>query len=245
MNNPLDQFKIVNIIPINVMGIDLSFSNSSLMLCISTLITCLFLLLSTRKKALIPGFWQSLVEIIYLNLEELLDQAVGKANSKKYIPFICSIFMFVLMCNLLGVIPNTLATTSHIAVTLCLATIVFVTVTIIGFYQHGLKYFSLFLPHGIPIFIAPLMIVIELFSYLASPFSLAIRLAANITAGHIMLKIVASLVLMAGATSAFLGTIPFALLTILVGFEIFVALLQTYIFAVLTCAYLSDAVNLH
>ena len=162
-------------------------------------------------------------------------------DAKKYIPFVFTLFMFILTCNLLGMLPFSFTVTSHIIVTFGMAIVVFVGVTIIGFMRHGFHYLSLFLPSGTPIAMAPLMIFTEFFAYMVRPVSLSVRLAANMTAGHIVMKVIASFVIMA----PIIGVVPFALLTVLTGFELFVAVLQAYIFTILSCVYLTDAVKLH
>jgi len=244
MSNPLEQFKIINLLPLKVDGIDLSFTNASLSLSLSALCAIVYMLLATRGQSVIPGRLQSSIEVMYMQIESTLQGVVGN-NHAKYMPFIFSVFIFVLMCNLLGMLPYSFSATSHIAVTFAMAAIVFVTINIIGFWNHGVRYFSVLLPGGIPIAMVPLMFLIELCAYLSRPFSLSLRLAANMVAGHIMIKILAMFIIMSGAASLFLSAAPFVLLTIIIGFEIFIALLQAYIFTILACVYLSDAVNLH
>lgn len=244
MNNPLDQFKVINLVPLKVADVDVSFTNSALVMVITVLCIATYILLAIRRQAVIPGYWQASVEIIYTQIESMLGGIIG-SNHSKYTPFIFSVFMFVLMCNLLGMIPYGFSATSHVTVTFTLAIIVFITINIIGFWNHGLKYFSVLLPSGIPFFMVPLMLVVELCAFLARPISLSLRLAANMIAGHIMMKIVAAFIVMSGAASVLLGAAPLALLTIITGFEIFIAMLQAYIFTILSCIYLNDAVNLH
>jgi F-type H+-transporting ATPase subunit a len=240
MHNPLEQFKVTPLAPLNIAGFDLSFTNSALVMVVGIVSLCLFFGLSMRKQALIPDRWQSVAEMFFEVIEGMLLSTVGE-KGRKYIPFIFSLFMFILICNLLGMIPYSFTATSHIIVTFTMAAVVFVGITILGFIKHGAHYLSLFLPSGTPPVMAPLMIFIEFFAYMARPVSLSVRLAANMTAGHIVLKVLASFVIMAG----FLGFMPFILLTLLTGFEFLVAALQAYIFSILTCAYLSDAENLH
>ena len=240
MHNPMEQFEIKEIVPLVAGGFNVSFTNSSLLMVISLFVILLGLCLSISNASLKPGRAQVSVEMLHGMIKEMV---VGSAGGKalKYAPLIFSLFMFILMCNLLGMIPGSFTVTSHIIITFSLATIVFLFVTILGFIKHGLHYFSLFLPEGTPVFLAPLMIVIEFVSYLMRPVSLSIRLAANMAAGHIVMKVIASFVIISGV----LGIIPFALLFVLTGFEFFVAILQAYVFAILSCAYLSDALNLH
>ncbi|WP_038540105.1 F0F1 ATP synthase subunit A [endosymbiont of Acanthamoeba sp. UWC8] len=241
MHSPLEQFKIQELFHLELFGINVSFNNSALLMLI-TLITCvLFLSLSIRKKALIPGRLQTSAEMLYELVDGIIEGTTG-SEGKKYMPIIFTTFIFVLFCNLLGMIPYSFTITSHIIVTFAIAASIFIAITILGFIRHGFHYFSLFLPEGTPSLLAPLMILIELFSYLSRPVSLAVRLAANMTAGHIVMKLLASFTIMGGLT---LGIFPFAFLTIMQGFEIFVAVLQAYIFTILSCVYLNDAINLH
>lgn len=240
MHSPLEQFEIKPLIPFNYGNIDLSFTNSSLFMVLS--LACIFalLFLGIRKASLIPSRLQSINEMLFEMVEDLVVGTSGP-DARKYIPFIFTIFMFILTCNLLGMIPYSFAVTTHIAVTFAMAIVVFIGITLIGFIRHGFHFLSLFLPQGTPLVMAPLMVFTEVFAYFVRPFSLSLRLAANMTAGHIVMKVIASFALMAGI----LGVLPFALLVMLTGFELFVAVLQAYIFTILSCVYLSDAIKLH
>jgi F-type H+-transporting ATPase subunit a len=180
-------------------------------------------------------------ELIYGLVTDMLDQNVGP-KGRKFVPVIFSLFLFILICNLLGMLPYSFTVTSHISITFALAILVFFIVTIVGFIRHGFHFFSLFLPKGTPWWLAPLMIIIELFTYLARPVSLSLRLAANMVAGHVLLKVMAGFVV---TLAIYFKILPIPLMVILVGFEIFVAILQAYIFTILSCVYLNDAVNLH
>ncbi|MCE3233504.1 MAG: atpB [Rickettsiaceae bacterium] len=241
-HNPLEQFAIHYYTDIpNVFGLNLNFSNSALFMVSVVLLISAFLIISMKSKALIPGRWQSMAELSYELVANTIKDNVGQ-EGRNYFPFIFSVFMFVLVSNLAGMLPYGFTVTSHIAVTFALATLIFVGVTLIAIIKHGKGFFGFFLPHGTPWWMAPLMIFIELFAYLARPISLSIRLAANMMAGHTMLKVIAGFV--AGLGWA-LGWAPIALLVVLTGFEIFVAILQAYIFTVLTCVYLNDAIHLH
>ena len=242
MIDPLKQFAIKNVWEINFMGMQLAITNSALAMIVAVIIVMLLFttsLLSTSKGKYITKT-QAFVELIYEMIEQMVGGVIG-AKAQKFIPFIFTLFMFVLSCNLVGMIPHSFTVTSHIAVTFAMAAIIFICITILGFIKHGTHYFSLFLPKGVPMFMAPLLLLVELLAYLARPFSLSIRLSANMIAGHIVLKVLAAFTVMAGLW----GIFPFALLTILTGFEIFIAALQAYIFATLTCVYLGDALNLH
>jgi len=193
-----------------------------------------------HKISLVPGKVQACGEAIFLLIDGMLLSTAGK-KSQKFFTLIFSLFMFILISNSIGMIPSVFTTTSHISVTFTLAIFVFIVVTVVGFVKNGVGYFSILLPKGTPMFLAPLIIFIELFAYLARPISLSIRLAANMTAGHVVLKVLATFVILSGL----FGIMPLILLTILTGFEIFISILQAYIFSILTCAYLSDALNLH
>jgi F-type H+-transporting ATPase subunit a len=240
IHNPLDQFLIKKIIPIEVAGLDVSFTNASLFMIFCLLTAMLFFFTSLRKRDLVPTRLQSAAEALYEMAEGMVTGSAGD-KAKRYVPYIFTLFLFILICNLMGMLPYSYTVTSHFAVTFALSMTVFIAITIIGFVRHGLHYLSLFLPQGTPMVMAPLIIFIEFFAYLVRPVSLSLRLTANMMAGHIVLKVLASFVIMAGVV----GIFPLALLTILIGFEIFIAVLQAYIFAILTCAYLNDAVNLH
>lgn len=241
MNSPLKQFEIHKVIDLEFFGFHISMTNFSVFATLTLLISTIFLSLSIKKKEIIPGRLQALGEMLYELVSNMVEDTIG-SHGKRYIPIIFSVFIFVLFSNLVGMIPYAFSTTSHIATTFALAATIFLAITTLGFYRHGLGYFSLFLPEGTPILLAPLMVLIELFSYLSRPVSLSLRLTANITAGHIVMKLLASFTIMGGLT---LGIFPFTFLTIIQGFEIFVAILQAYIFAILSCVYLNDAINLH
>lgn len=247
-HSPLAQFEIKPLFDIQLGGFDVSFSNSSLFMVLALAAVWLFFEIAMRKKSLVPSRMQSMAEMSYEFVGNMIRDNAG-AEGKKYFPIIFTIFMFVLTCNLLGMIPYSFTATSHIAVTFTLAMFIFLSVTLLAIVKHGTKFFGFFLPHGIPLAIAPIMYFIELFSYLARPISLSVRLAANMMAGHTMLKVIAGFVLMLGALGGVVGVaggaVPVAFLVILTGFEIFVAVLQAYIFTILTCVYLNDALNLH
>ncbi len=242
-HGPLDQFIINPMVEFRPGNVDLSFSNSSLFMVLAVCLVTIFLAGGIRKKSLVPGRWQSMSELSYEFVANMLRENVGMAG-RTYFPFVFTLFMFILACNLLGMMPMpySFTVTSHIIVTFALALFIFIGVTIIGFVKHGLHFFSFFLPDGTPWWMAPLMIFIEAVSYLSRPISLSVRLAANMMAGHIMLKVIAGFVISLGLLG---GWAPLALLVGLVGFEIFVAVLQAYIFTILVCVYLNDAIHLH
>ncbi|MFN8911568.1 MAG: F0F1 ATP synthase subunit A, partial [Alphaproteobacteria bacterium] len=221
MLNPLDQFEIKKLFDITIGGYDISYTNSSFMM--SAVLLFIFFVLGVM--ALRPKAIPSRIQIIGESLYELIDSMIlGTAGkeAKRYMPFIFTLFMFIISSNLLGMIPYSFTVTSHIIVTFIMAAVVFFSVTIIGFARHGFGYLSLFLPQGTPIVMAPLMVFTEFFAYMVRPVSLSVRLAANITAGHIVMKVIASFVIMSGI----IGVLPFVLLILFTGFEIFVAVLQ-------------------
>lgn len=245
MIDPLHQFQIHKIIPIFVGSWDISYTNSALFMTIGLASICLFFFLSLKNETLIPNRLQACAEIIFTFLSDMVKTYIGKEGIS-FFPFIFTLFWFILMGNLLGLIPYSFTYTSHIAVTFTLAIIAFIAANVAGFRKNGLKMFHLFLPKGIPVFLAPLMIIIELISYLARPFSLSIRLFANMMAGHLILKLFASFsAMLAESSLAVLGVIPLLLNIGVTGLEFLVAVLQTYVFTLLACLYINDAINLH
>ena len=242
-HSPLAQFEITQLHPIMLGGYDVSFTNSSLWMVAALLAIVAFLLPASRKRAVVPGRLQGAAEMLVEFVGNTITEVSGK-EGLKYFPMIFTLFIFVLVCNLLGMIPYSFTVTSHIIVTFALAAMIFLGVTIIAIYKHGIgKFLHFFLPEGTPIFMAPLLFVIEFFSYLARPVSLSIRLAANMTAGHVTMKVIAGLIITFGML---IGTVSmFPLLLFLTGFEIAIAVIQAYIFTILTCVYLNDALHLH
>ena len=239
--NPLDQFKVKEIVNIEIFGYDASITNSSLFMLIVGAFIVFYFMLAFKGKSLVPSRFQLSGELAYGMITDMLDQSVG-AKGRKFVPLIFTLFMFILTCNLFGMVPYGFTVTSHISITFALAMMVFLLVTVVGIYLHGFHFFSLFLPAGTPWWLAPLMVVIELFAYLARPVSLSLRLAANMVAGHVLLKVMAGFVV---SMAIYLKILPIPFLVILIGFELFVAVLQAYIFTILSCVYLSDALNLH
>ena len=239
-NNPLAQFEIQHLIPIKLGNLDASFTNSSLFMVLTVLAATALMVLAVRPRAAVPGRWQLLAELSYEFIAKMVSENIGK-EGKPYFSFIFSIFMFVLFGNFLGMIPYSFTFTSHIAITLTMALVIFLLVTIIAFIKHGMHFFSFFLPAGVPIFLAPLMIAIEVISYFTRPFSLSIRLFANMMAGHTLLKVVGGFVFPLGV----LGFVPVAGLVAITGLEFLIAFLQAYIFTILTCIYINDAIHLH
>lgn len=240
MAGPLEQFVVKTLVPIQVGGVDASFTNASLFMVVAVTAVTLFLTLGMRKGEMVPGRWQSMSELLYQFVAGMVRENVG-TEGRAYFPFIFTLFMFILFANLIGLVPYTFTVTSHIIVTFALAGVVFVGVTIIALLKHGLKFFSYFVPHGTPLVMMPLLVPIEVISYLARPVTLALRLFANMTAGHTMLKVFAGFVVLLGA----FGVAPMVVIVALYGLELLVALLQAYVFAILTSLYLHDALHLH
>jgi F-type H+-transporting ATPase subunit a len=238
--SPVEQFRIETLVPIKLGGVDASFTNSSLSMVIAVLIVSALLVLSVRRRAVVPGRWQSAAEMLYEATANMIRDTVGN-EGRRYFPFIFTLFMFLLFGNLLGLVPYRFTYTSHIAVTAALALTVFVGVTVIGFAKHGLHYLRLFLPEGTPIAIAPLLVAIEILSYLSRPFSLAMRLAINMLVGHVLLQLLAGFVIALG----FLGFVPIGFMGAIFLLELLVAVLQAYVFTILCCIYLNDAIHMH
>ena len=249
MASPLEQFTVKPWVQIDVAGYDISFTNSSAAMLATLAVITIFVTFGMRKTALVPDRWQSGVEMCYEFIAKMLGDTAGP-DGRKYFPFIFTLFMFVLAANLIGMVPwlHSFTFTSHIAVTFAMATFVFIGVTLIGFITHGFKFLSFFVPHGAPWYLLILLIPIEIISYLSRPISLSVRLFANMVAGHTMLKVFGGFVVSLGtlggvfAASAFL---PFAFIVALTGLELLVACLQAYVFAMLTCLYLNDALHMH
>ena len=240
--NPMHQFEVYKIGPeINLGEVNLSFTNASLFMAISSILILLFLFLGTKKKSLVPTKIQFITEASYTFIAKMINDTAG-SNAKSFFPFIFTLFMFVLFANMVGMLPYSFTVTSHIIVTFVLAAIVFIGVTILGFIKHGFKYLGLFVPKGVPIILLPLIVVIEIISYLSRPVSLSVRLFANMMAGHTMLKVFGGFVISLGLLG---GWLPLGFSVALTGLEILIAFLQAYVFAILTCIYLNDALNLH
>lgn len=240
MASPVEQFKLKSLVPFELGGVDLSYTTSSLWMTITVVCVTAFLTLSMRGGRLVPGRWQSMAEMSYEFIANMIRENVG-AEGRKYFPFIFTLFMFILVGNLVGMIPFAYTFTSQIIVTFAMAATIFVGVTVIGLVRHGLHFFSLFVPSGTPLILAPLLIPIEVISYFVRPVSLSVRLFANMMAGHTMMKVFGGFTVLLGV----LGVAPIILLVALTGFEIMVAVLQAYVFTVLTCLYLNDAIHLH
>lgn len=221
-------------------SLDASFTNSSLFMVLTVISISAFLVLGMRKHAHVPGRWQSMAELSYIFIANMVKDTVG-TEGRAYFPFIFSIFMFVLFGNLWGMVPYSFAFTSHIAVTFAMAAFVFIGVTVIALAKHKMHFFTFFMPPGVPMYMAPLLIPIEIISYLSRPISLSVRLFANMLAGHTLLKVFAGFVISLGA----FGILPLAFVVALTGLEFVIAFLQAFVFTILTCLYLHDALYLH
>jgi F-type H+-transporting ATPase subunit a len=240
MENPLRQFAVHPLIPIHVGGYDLSFTNSSLLMTIAFLIIVFLFTVGTSRKALVPGRLQSSAEMLYEFTANMVEDNAGH-GSEMYVPFVMSIFLFVLFGNLLGLVPFSFTYTSHIIVTIALSLLIFFLVIALSLKNHGLGFFKMFFPPGAPIFLAPLLIPIEVLSFVFRPISLSVRLFANMMAGHVMLQLFAGFTIALGL----FGILPLTFVVLLTGFEILVALLQAYVFALLTSIYLKDTLEAH
>jgi len=246
MADPIHQFEIHSLVPLgHIGGYEFAFTNSALYMGIVVLAITALLLGASAPRALVPGRLQSIAELSYEFVADTINSTAGK-EGMKFFPFVFTIFMFVLVANCIGLIPYTFTVTSHIIITAALALMVFLTVLVYGFYRNGLKFFGLFVPHGIPIYILPLIVFIEVLSFLSRPISHSVRLFANMLAGHITLKVFASFITLLGGLGIFGmfgATLPLALVVALTALELLVAFLQAYVFAILTCIYLNDAIH--
>jgi F-type H+-transporting ATPase subunit a len=240
-HSPLEQFEITPFVHFEVGSVDLAFTNSSLAMVITIAVITLFLTLSVNTRSIIPSRLQLISELSYGFIAQLLKDTVGR-QGRKYFPFVFTIFMFVLIGNMVGMLPYSFTFTSHIIVTFALAAIVFIGVTILGFAKHGMHFFSFFVIPGLPWYMLPLLIPIEVISYLSRPISLSVRLFANMLAGHTLIKVFAMFVI---TMPFYSGVLPLAFIVALTGLEILIAFLQAYVFAILTCLYINDALHLH
>lgn len=240
MANPIKQFEVKPLIELSLGGVDASLTNAGAFMVITVVSITLFLVLGMRRRALVPGRWQSVAELSYEFVAGLLRDNVG-SEGRKYFPFIFSLFMFILFANVIGLFPFAFTVTSQIIVTFAMAMAVFLIITVVSIVRHGFKFFSYFVPSGVPVAVLPLMVPIEIISYLSRPVSLSVRLFANMMAGHTMMVVFAGFILPLG----FAGIFPLGIDVLMIGFELLVAFLQAYVFAVLTCLYLHDAIHLH
>jgi F-type H+-transporting ATPase subunit a len=244
--DPIHQFEIKNLFTFGrIGGVEIAFTNSALFMAIALAVIIFMTIGATASRALVPGRMQSIAEMSYEFVANTLRQSAG-TEGMKFFPLVFSLFMFILVVNVIGLIPYTFTVTSHIIITVSLAMLVFLTVIIYGFAKHGLHFFNLFVPKGIPIYILPLVTFIEVLSFLSRPISHSVRLFANMLAGHITLKVFGGFVVMLGGLG-YLGwagaILPLGLTVALTALELLVAFLQAYVFAILTCIYLNDAIH--
>lgn len=244
--NPIEQFEIHNVAPLFKIGsAQIQFTNSTIFMLVSIALATLLLLGTTTGRRLVPTRLQSMAELCYELVENTLRSTAGE-EGMRFFPLVFSLFMFILFSNVIGIIPYTFTVTTHIIITAALALLVFFTVIIYGFWKNGLHFLHLFLPSGIPAWMTPVIVVIELLSFMSRPISHSVRLFANMLAGHITLKLVGSFVAMLGALGwlGWIGAIaPLSLTVALTALELLVAVLQAYVFAILTCIYLNDALH--
>ena len=244
---PIHQFDINNLFTIGHIGRHtIAFTNSTAYMLISVALIGLLMIGGTAGRQLVPGRFQSLAELSYEFVADMIRTSVGP-DGMTFFPLVFSLFMFILVSNVIGIIPYAFTVSSQIIVTATLALLVFFTVLIYGFYRNGLKFFKIFMPPGIPLYILPLVVGIEVISFLTRPLSHSVRLFANMLAGHITLKVFAGFVALLGTSLGAIGWIggvmPLALTVALTALELLVAFLQAYVFAILTCIYLNDAIH--
>lgn len=239
--DPMHQFEIKRFVKLDLFGLDASFTNSSLMMVLGVTLISVFLIGSMRGRALVPDRMQSMAELSYEFVANMVRANAG-SEGMKFFPFIFTLFFYILAMNMLGMFPYAFTVTSHIIVTVALALVVFIGVTVVGIVKNGTKFIGLFVPSGVPVWLLPLLVPIEILSYLVRPFSLSVRLFANMMAGHTMLKVFAGFVLALGVAG---GWAPLLFMVAFTGLEILVAFLQAFVFAVLSCIYLNDALHPH
>jgi F-type H+-transporting ATPase subunit a len=245
--DPIHQFDIDNIVTIgHVGGYTIAFTNSSAYMLLTLAVICLAAVRGFKGRELVPGRFQSLAELTYVFVATMIRSNAGE-DGMRFFPLVYSIFMFILVANVVSIIPYTFSVTSHIIITASFALLVFFTVLIYGLYKNGLKFFRIFVPPGIPIYILPLVVLIEIISFLSRPLSHSVRLFANMLAGHITLKVFAGFVALLGTSLGAIGWVgglaPLAMTVALTALELLVAFLQAYVFAILTCIYLNDALH--
>jgi len=240
MADPIHQFEIKELIPLEIFETNISYTNSSLFMSLAIIFVTLLLLISIKNKSLIPSRLQSISEIFYEFISNMVSDNIGD-KGRKFFPLIFTLFTFLLFGNMLGMLPYSFTFTSHIIVTFVLAIFIFLLVTLLGIFIHGFKFFGLFVPKGVPMLMLPLMIPIEIISYLSRPISLSVRLFANMMAGHTMLKIFAGFIFPLGI----FGVAPLMVDVALTALEVLIAFLQAYVFTILTCLYLNESINLH
>ena len=245
--DPIHQFNIDNLFTIgHIGGQPIYFTNSSAYMLVAVAVICLLMIGGVAGRQLVPGRFQSMAEVSYEFVASMIRSNAG-AEGMRFFPLVFSLFMFILVSNLVGIIPYTFTVASHIIITATFALLVFFTVLMYGFYKNGMKFFKIFVPSGVPIYILPLVVTIEIISFFSRSLSHSVRLFANMLAGHITLKVFAGFVAMLGTSLGAIGWIggmlPLALTVALTALELLVAFLQAYVFAILTCIYLNDALH--
>lgn len=245
MPDPIHQFEIKRLVPLEVLGIDATFTNSALFMVLAAVAALALLLLTTSGRALVPTRMQSIAETLYEFVANMVRDSMGE-QGMKFFPLVFTLFIFILSLNMLGMIPGAFTVTSQLAVTAALAALVFITVLVVGFAKNGFGFLKLFVPSGVPIYVLPLVTLIEIISFFSRPLSHSVRLFANMLAGHITLKVFGGFVVMllgaAGAVKA-MAPLPLVMATALTALEFLVAFLQAYVFTMLTCMYLNDALH--
>ncbi|MBV8567445.1 MAG: F0F1 ATP synthase subunit A [Methylobacteriaceae bacterium] len=242
--NPIEQFQITKLVSLHLFGYDVSFTNSSLFMVIALALIVLVMIAGSRPRALVPGRLQSIAEVSHEFVAGMVRQTAGEAGMR-FFPFVFSLFMFIFFANVLGLIPYAFTVTSHLIITVTMALMVFLTVIFVGFAKNGLHFLRLFVPPGVPWWILPFVVPIEVISFFTRPVSHSIRLFANMLAGHITLQVFAGfvLLLLGGGVWALLSPFPFLFTVAVLALELLVAFLQAYVFAMLTCLYLNDALH--
>lgn len=238
--SPLEQFRIEPIIPIHVGGVDLSFTNSSAWMLAAVALASLLLWLGLRRPSLVPGRAQAAVEALAETVDETIVSSAGP-EARKYFPLIFTVFLFILIANVAGLLPYSFTVTSHIIVTFALAATAFVGITLVGIANHGIGFVKMFVPSGVPKVMLIILVPIEVISYFIRPISLSVRLFANMMAGHVLLKVLAGFVILLGIA----GILPLLAIVAMTALELLVAVLQAYVFTVLVCVYLNDAIQSH
>ncbi len=244
--NPVEQFQIHNMMPlVNMGGHQIAFTNASIYMLLIVAVASLLLIGGTARRAIVPGRIQSMAEMFYEFVAHTVQSSAG-TEGMKFFPFVFTLFIFVLLANLIELIPFSFTVTSQLVVTAALALTVFFVVVGYGFYKHGLRFLKLFVPQGVPGYILPAIVVIEVLSFLTRPLSHSVRLFANMLAGHITLQVFAAFIIMLagfGVLGWFGAVLPFIMVVVLFALELLVAILQAYVFAILTCIYLNDAIH--
>ncbi len=243
--NPIEQFSLTPIVPIHIAGHDFSLTNSGLYMLIAVGVVCALMTVAARGGDGVPGRLQALAEMAYEFVAGMVRSAAGE-EGMRFFPLVFSLFMFILVCNVIGLIPYSFTPTAQIVITAAFALLVFFTVIVVGLWEHGLHFFRLFVPPGVPWYILPLVVVIEVISFFTRPLSHSVRLFANMLAGHITLYVFGAFVIMllgAGLAVKVFAILPFAMVIAMYALELLVAVLQAYVFAMLTCMYLADALH--